>query len=65
MEPGQVLSEYFSFPCQPHFIPITSPSSQSPGIGIIGQYMAAVPREPSKDCTSQNSNKKKENKPLN
>jgi hypothetical protein len=41
---GQVFSEYFGFPCQPHFIPPTSPSSQSPGTGTIGQYMAAVPR---------------------
>jgi hypothetical protein len=44
MAPGQVFSEYFGFPCQPHFIPPTSPSSQSPGTGTIGQYMAAVPR---------------------
>jgi hypothetical protein len=43
MAPGQVFSEYFGFPCQPHFIPPTSPSSQSPGTGTIGQYMAAVP----------------------
>jgi hypothetical protein len=28
---GQVCSEYFDFPCQNHFIPPTSPSSQSPG----------------------------------
>jgi hypothetical protein len=41
---GQVFSEYFGFPCQPHFIPPTSPSSQSPGTGTISQYMAAVPR---------------------
>jgi hypothetical protein len=41
MAPGQVFTEYFGFPCQPHFIPPTSPSSQSPG---TGQYMAAVPR---------------------
>jgi hypothetical protein len=33
--PGQVFSEYFGFPCQ--FIPPNSPSSQSPGAGIIGQ----------------------------
>jgi hypothetical protein len=44
MAPGQVFSEYFGFPCQSHFIPTTSPSSQSPGTGTIGQYMAAVPR---------------------
>jgi hypothetical protein len=25
--PGQVFSEYICFPCQPHFIPSTSPSS--------------------------------------
>jgi hypothetical protein len=24
--PWQVFSEYFGFPCQPHFIPPTSPS---------------------------------------
>jgi hypothetical protein len=28
---GLVFSEYFGFPCQNHFIPPTSPSSQSPG----------------------------------
>jgi hypothetical protein len=44
MAPEQVFSEYFGFPCQPHFIPPTSPSSQAPGTGTIGQYMAAVPR---------------------
>jgi hypothetical protein len=44
MAPGQVFSDYFGFPCQPHFIPPTSPSSQSPGTGTIGQYMASVPR---------------------
>jgi hypothetical protein len=33
----QVFSEYFGFPCQPHFIPPTSPSSQSPGTSTIGQ----------------------------
>jgi hypothetical protein len=44
MAPGLVFSEYFGFPCQPHFIPPTSPSSQSPGTCTIGQYMAAVPR---------------------
>jgi hypothetical protein len=44
MAPGKVFSEYFGFPCQPHFIPPTSPSSQSPGTGTIGQYMAVVPR---------------------
>jgi hypothetical protein len=27
----QVFSKYFGFPCQNHFIPPTSPSSQSPG----------------------------------
>jgi hypothetical protein len=27
MAPRQVFSEYFGFPCQPHFIPPTSPSS--------------------------------------
>jgi hypothetical protein len=59
MVPGQVFSEYFGYPCQPHFIPPTSPSSQSPGTGTIGQYMAAVPRGPSMDSTSHNSNKKK------
>jgi hypothetical protein len=41
---GQVFSEYFCFPCQPHFIPLTSPSSQSPETDTIRQYMAAVPR---------------------
>jgi hypothetical protein len=56
---GQVFSEYFGFPCQPHFIPSTSASSQSLGTGTIGQYMAAVPRGPSMDSTSHNSNKKK------
>jgi hypothetical protein len=55
----QVFSEYFGFPCQPHFIPPTSPSSQSLGTGTIGQYMAAVPRGPSMDSTSHNSDKKK------
>jgi hypothetical protein len=55
---GQVFSEYFGFPCQPHFIPPTSPSSQSPRTGTRGQYMAAVPRGPSMDSTSHNSNKK-------
>jgi hypothetical protein len=59
MAPGQVFSEYFGFPCQPHFIPPTSPSSQSTGTGIIGQYMATVRRGPSMDSTSHNSNKKK------
>jgi hypothetical protein len=44
MAPGQFFSEYFGFPCQPQFIPPTSPFSQSPGTGKIGQYMAAVPR---------------------
>jgi hypothetical protein len=44
MAPRQVFSKYFGFPRQPHFIPPTSPSSQSPGTGTIGQYMAAVPR---------------------
>jgi hypothetical protein len=44
MAMGQVFSEYFGFPCQPHFIPPTSPSSQSSGTSTIGQYMAAVPR---------------------
>jgi hypothetical protein len=29
----QVFSEYFGFPFQNHFIPPTSPSSQSPGVG--------------------------------
>jgi hypothetical protein len=53
--PGQVFSEYFGFPCQLHFIPPTSPSSQSPGTGTIGQYMAAVPRGPSMDSTPQTS----------
>jgi hypothetical protein len=45
MVPGQLFSEYFGFPCQPYFIPPTSPFSQSPGTGTIGQHMAAVPRE--------------------
>jgi hypothetical protein len=44
MGTGQVFSEYFGFACQPHFIPPIFPSSQSPGTGTIGQYMAAVPR---------------------
>jgi hypothetical protein len=44
MAPGQVFSEYFGFPCQPHFISPTSPSSQSPETGTVDQYMAAVPR---------------------
>jgi hypothetical protein len=44
MASGQVFSEYFGFPCHPHFIPPTYPSSPSPGTGTIGQYMAAVPR---------------------
>jgi hypothetical protein len=57
MAPGHVFSEYFGFPCQPHFIPPTSPSSQSPGTGTIGQYMAAVPSGPNTDSTSHNSNK--------
>jgi hypothetical protein len=34
---GQVFSEYFGFPCQPHFIPSASPSSQPPGTSTIGQ----------------------------
>jgi hypothetical protein len=55
---GQVFSEYFGFLYQPHFIPPTSPSSQSPGTGTIGQYMAAVLRGTSMDSTSNNSNKK-------
>jgi hypothetical protein len=58
MASGQVFSEYFGFPCQPHFILPTFPSSQSPGTGTIGQYMAAVPRGPSMDSTSQFPNKK-------
>jgi hypothetical protein len=49
---GQAFSEYFGFPCQTHFIPPTSPSSQSPWTGTIGQYMAAVPRGPSMDSIS-------------
>jgi hypothetical protein len=59
MAPGQVFSEYFGFPCQPHFIPPTSPSSQTPGTGKIGKYMAAVPRGTSMDSTAHNSNKKR------
>jgi hypothetical protein len=52
MASGQVFSEYFGFPRQNHFIPPTSPSSQSPGAGTIDQVMAAVPRGPSMDSTS-------------
>jgi hypothetical protein len=53
---GQVFSEYFGFPCQPEFIPPIPPSSQSPGAGTIGQYMAAVQSGRSMGSTPQCSN---------
>jgi hypothetical protein len=40
------------------FIPPNSPSSQSPGAGIIGKLLADVPSGPSLDSTPQYENKK-------
>jgi hypothetical protein len=40
----------------PIFIPPNSPSSQSPGAGIIGKLVADVPSEPSLDSTPYYAN---------
>jgi hypothetical protein len=40
---GQVLSQYFGFPCQFAFHPLLHNHHRSSGAGTIGQTVAAVP----------------------
>jgi hypothetical protein len=44
----------------PIFIPPNSPSSQSPGVGTIGQLLADVPSGPSLDSILHYENKEKD-----